>query len=225
MLLTSPNIKLKDVALGYPGHPHVIESVTCNLEGPGLFRREGPNGSGKSTLLEALAGHLPVRNGCLRVCGREAVQGRQESVVFVRTTPALVQSVTMRDHCLLFGGATSKGIERISQLTSELSLQKYLDHVPSQLSSGTRRKFWVALGLLRQTPVLLMDEPFNELDEDSSTWLLNKLTVEAATRLVIIVCHTWSARWPSGISRKLTDNLTVMEIPTISRTPRRKDAE
>lgn len=225
MLPTLPNIEFKDVTLGYLGHPHVIESLTYTLEGPGMFRLEGPNGSGKSTLLEGLSGHLPVSSGCLRVCGREAVQGRQKSVVFVRTAPALVQSVTMRDHCLLFGGSTSEGIERISQLISELSLQKYLDHVPNQLSSGTRRKFWVALGLLRQAPVLLMDEPFNELDEDTSAWLFDRLMVEAATRLVLIVCHTWSAGWPSGISQKLTENLAMMEIPVMSRTSRWKEVE
>lgn len=219
MSLTPPSIDLQNVTLGYPGHPPVIESLTCTLVGPGLVRLGGANGSGKSTLFEAIAGHLPVRDGQLQVCGRAAVQGRQEAVGFIRTAPALAHSVTMRDHCLLFGGTTNAGIDRISQLTSALSIQEYLDHVPAQLSSGTQRKFWVALGLLRKTPVLLIDEPFNELDEGASKWLRDQLMVEAATRLVVVVCHTWSEQWPSGMTRELTGNLTVTKIHVKSPMP------
>ena len=224
MSLTLPRIEFEDVTLGYSGHLPVIESLTRAFDGPGMLRLEGPNGSGKSTMLEAIAGHLPVRAGHLRVCGRDAVQGRQESVVLVRTAPALAKSVTMRDHCLLFGGTTNGGIERISQLTKKLGIQEHLDHVPAQLSSGTRRKFWVALGLVRRTPVLLMDEPFNELDEASSTWLLGYLMAEAATRLVILVCHTWPAEWPSGVTQNLIGNLSVTEISLVSRVPEKGDS-
>lgn len=213
MLPTLPKIEFDDVTLGYPGHPHVIDSLTHVLEGPGIIRLEGSNGSGKSTLCEAIAGHLPLRLGQIRVCGREAIQGRQESVTFIRTAPALAHSVTMRDHCLLFAGNTREGIQRISELTTALSLRPYLDHVPAQLSSGTQRKFWVALGLLRSTPVLLMDEPFNELDEESCTWLFTQLHTEAATRLVILVCHSWPAQWALGKRSDLTEKLAVTQIP------------
>lgn len=213
-----PSIQFEDVTLGYPGHPRVIESLTCYLEGPGFLRLEGPNGSGKSTLLEALAGHLPPSCGYISACGRKALQGRQESVAFVRTAPALADSVTMRDHCLLFGGREKAGIERISQLVRAFGIEEYLDYVPAQLSSGTQRKFWISLGLIRKTPVLLLDEPFNELDEGSSKWLFDRLTIEAATRLVIVVCHIWPAEWPLRKVRDLTENLTLSEIPVRSGT-------
>lgn len=219
-MLTSPKIEFEDVALGYPGRAPIISSLTTTFVGPGMLRLAGKNGSGKSTILEAISGHLPVRAGHLRVCGGEGIQGRQESVAFVRTAPALADSITMRDHCLLFGGTAESGIERISELTSALGIQEFLDHVPAQLSSGTRRKFWVALGLLRPTPVLLMDEPFNELDEESSAWLLEYLMAEAARRLVILVCHIWPSAWPLGLTQNLTGDISVTDIPLLPCNPK-----
>lgn len=216
---TLPRISLERVTLGYPGHQHLIESLTYSVDGPALIRLDGQNGSGKTTLLEAIAGHLPTRDGSIRVCNQEALQGRQSAVSFIRTSPALAHGVTMRDHCLLFSTVSSSGIERISQITSALSIQDYLDYVPAQLSSGTRRKFWIALGLLRRTPVLILDEPFNELDAESSTWLLNQLLLEATTRLVILVCHSWPDEYPLGVKEQLTSNLTVAHIPIKPQMP------
>lgn len=191
-------IEFDNLTVGYTSGRAVIDNLCGTVTGPGLHLLEGPNGSGKSTLLEALSGHLVPWSGSVLVDGGPPRHGRHGSVTLVRTDPAFLRGVTMRDHCLLFAGRDDAAIDRIADAVAGLSLEGYLDQTESVLSSGTRKKFWTALLLARTSPVLAIDEPFNAVDADSREWIRARLDAESRERLVIVVSHDVPPAWRAG---------------------------
>jgi len=188
-------IEFDHLTVGYRPPAAVIDNLTGRVDNPGLHLLEGPNGAGKSTLLEALSGHLVPWHGRVLVGGRPPRNGRHGDVTLVRTDPAFLRGVTMRDHCLLFAGRDEAALERIADGIEGLALEEHLDQAESALSSGTRKKMWTALLLARQTPVLALDEPFNAVDAASRAWICSRIEHEARTRQVIVASHDVPATW------------------------------
>ncbi len=213
-------IEFADLTVGYVRHRPVIEGLCGVLRGPGLYLLEGPNGSGKSTLLEALSGHLAPFRGVVLVDGQRPRAGRHPSVTLVRTDPALLRGVTMRDHCHLFADQDEDRLDAIAAAVDALQLRDHLDQTEAVLSSGTRKKFWAAMLLTRQSPVLALDEPFNAVDRDSRDWMRSRLEAEARDRLVVLASHDVPPGWrvaepavtapPLGLRRVVARARTTM---------------
>jgi len=150
----------------------------------------GRSGVGKSTLLRALAGLSPAPTR-LTVADQvitPALLGRRVSLV--GQTPALVEHWTVARHLRRVARR-----QRADQLARELIQGLDIDALqrlyPHQLSGGQRRRVALALALLRRPRLLLLDEPFSALDDDSRYRLFPKL--QALTRRlgcdVILVAH------------------------------------
>jgi ABC-2 type transport system ATP-binding protein len=117
----------------------------------------GPNGAGKSTLLSVLAGALEPSAGSV-----ERVNGVR--VGWVPQRPALYDRLTARENLMLF--ARLEG-ETEHEVTAEQLLTRFdvpADRPAHQLSVGNRQRLNVALGLLGDPRVLLLDEPTASLD-------------------------------------------------------------
>jgi ABC-type multidrug transport system ATPase subunit len=208
-------IQFDNLTVGYTRGKPVIDNLRGTLHGPGLHLLEGPNGVGKSTLLEALSGSLVPWSGSVLVDGRRPRHGRHGSVTLVRTEPAFLRGVTMRDHCLLFAGRDDTALDRMADAVEVLGLEGYLDQTESVLSSGTRKKFWTTLLLARQSPVLAIDEPFNAVDADSRDWICSRLDAESRERLVILVSHDVPPAWHAGDTVVSNGGLALRRLTSI----------
>jgi len=118
----------------------------------------GPNGAGKTTLLEILAGTLEPTSG--------SVSRRPREVGWVPQRPALYAKLTVRENLALF--ARLEGVPDVDMSVERLLEQSRLaaraDDEVGRLSGGTRQRVNIAIGLLGDPPVLLLDEPSSSLD-------------------------------------------------------------
>lgn len=150
----------------------------------------GHSGVGKSTLLRALAGLDPAA-GALRLDGgavNPAALARRVSLV--AQTPALIDHWTVARH-LRRVARHHQSAGLAGDLIRELGIDGLRALYPPQLSGGQRRRVALALALLRQPRLLLLDEPFSALDDDSRHRLYPGL--QALTRRlgcdVVLVAH------------------------------------
>ncbi|MDI9220440.1 thiamine ABC transporter ATP-binding protein ThiQ [Pantoea sp. EA-12] len=130
----------------------------------------GPSGAGKSTLLSLLGGFLPVSQGTLIMNGVDHTR----SVPSARPVSMLFQENNLFPHLTVqqnLGLGLHPGLkltpqqqQQIAAIAEQTGLQSLLTRLPDQLSGGQRQR--VALGrcLLRNQPILLLDEPFSALD-------------------------------------------------------------
>lgn len=130
----------------------------------------GPSGAGKSSLLSLIAGFLPAESGQLMLNGvdhRQTPPAKrpvsilfQENNLFPHLT--LSQNIALGLHPGL--KLTPPQREELARIAERVGLTALLDRLPSQVSGGQRQRAALARCLLRQQPILLLDEPFSALD-------------------------------------------------------------
>jgi len=155
----------------------------------------GPSGCGKTTLLKLIAGLLPADAGRIRVGGRTvAGPGRECSVVFQDF--ALLPWATVQKNVefgLALRGMAAAERARTARLAiGKVGLSGFEDAYPSQLSGGMQQRVGLARALAVNPQVLLMDEPFASIDEQTRRLfqddLLRLWSEERKT--VVLVTHS-----------------------------------
>ena len=159
-----------------------VDLTLCQGEIVGLV---GENGSGKSTLMKILVGALGADGGALEVGGRMG---------YCPQEPLLYERLTCDEHLELFGVAYGMAPEASSAaadaLYESLGFSRWCATQVTELSGGTRAKLNLALALLPDPDVLLLDEPYAGFDWDTYQRFWG-LTAErrAAGRSVLVVSH------------------------------------
>jgi NitT/TauT family transport system ATP-binding protein len=144
-----------------------VETTTITLE-PGEFVcLLGPSGCGKSSLLNAVAGHVHVTEGAIRVDGAE-VRGPGSDRGMVFQQYSLLPWKTIRDNIALgprlAGASAGIAAETASTFLNLIGLSRFADRYPAELSGGMQQRVGIARALANYPRVLLMDEPFGALD-------------------------------------------------------------
>ena len=141
----------------------------------------GPSGCGKSTLLNVIGGLLAPTAGTVEVLGKKVAGPMPRDIAFVFQENALFPWNTVRENVDL--GMRFQGVpraeraERAQRALEAVGLKDFADHFPGQLSGGMRQRAALARALSLQTDILLMDEPFGALDEQTRMILGEDLSV------------------------------------------------
>ena len=170
------SIRLENVSFSY-GDTAVLQEVTWHLPNKGVVCLWGPSGCGKTTLLRLLAGLERPQ------CG--AIEGaRRMSMVFQedRLLPWLsaVENVAMI-------GAEERAARDL--LLSLGLTDDELSALPQHLSGGQQRRVALARALAADSDILLLDEPFNGLDEDTWQNVVPQILAYAQHKPVVLVTH------------------------------------
>lgn len=145
----------------------------------------GENGSGKSTLMKILVGAIAADSGEVRIEGRMG---------YCPQEPVLYERLTCDEHLELFGVAYGMDRGTVTQAAEELygalDFGRWRTSRVEELSGGTRAKLNLALALLADPEILLLDEPYAGFDWDTyqKFW---ELAAErrAAGRSVLVISH------------------------------------
>lgn len=147
----------------------------------------GPSGAGKSTLLNLIAGFVLPTQGNIWLNGenhtRSAPYERPVSMLFQENN--LFPHLTVQQN-LALGLKTSLKLtaleqEQIERVADAVGLTSFLSRLPNSLSGGQKQRVALARCLLRDKPILLLDEPFSALDPELRMDMLN---------LIDELCHS-----------------------------------
>ena len=155
-----------------------LEDVTLSVE-PGQFVSiVGPTGCGKSSLLNMVAGLLPPTAGGVRVAG-QPVGGINRHAAYMFQHDALLPWRRVIDNVALgprLRGLPDGDARRDARgWIDRVGLHGLEDRYPHQLSGGQRKRAAMAQVLVNGRPLLLMDEPFGELDAQTRALMENEL--------------------------------------------------
>lgn len=164
-------LRVKDLRFAHPGQSQIYQFSF--VAGPGeVTAISGASGSGKSTLLDLLAGFLSPIGGSIDVDGLDLLPLPPEK----RPVSLLLQSDNLFDHLpadrnvgLGLPATTERrqAAGRIAQALAEVGLAEAGSQVAATLSGGQKQRVALARTLLRDRPVLLLDEPFSALDDET----------------------------------------------------------
>ena len=169
-----------------------INITIANNEIIGLL---GPNGAGKSTLLKAIAGVLPMDSGqvtftdCTRADLAYLPQKSEMDVSMPMTVFELVVTGLWRT-VGAFGRVKTNDFARIEQALMQVGMQDFVARPLQALSMGQLQRVLFARILVQDAPVILLDEPFNAVDANTTEILLGLMHQwQIEKRTVIAVLH------------------------------------
>jgi NitT/TauT family transport system ATP-binding protein len=156
----------------------------------------GPSGCGKSTLLNIIGGLLPPSGGTVDVGGTRVSGPLPRDIAYVFQENALFPWCTVLENVEL--GMTFQGVPageraaRARRALQSVGLADFALHYPGQLSGGMRQRAALARALSLDTSILLMDEPFGALDEQTRMVLGEDLSVLLANerKTIVFVTHS-----------------------------------
>jgi len=164
-----PAVEVRDLAKSYAGKTVLALDAWSVAQGE-RFVLLGPSGSGKSTLLRILAGLVPPDRGRVILHGQDmtGVPAHERGLGFVFQGLALWPHLSVRGNIALgLDRAVPDAAERkrrIAETTEELHIERFLGRKPAELSGGERQRVALARALVRRPGLLLLDEPFSDLD-------------------------------------------------------------
>ena len=200
---TSTVIKVEGVsqAFGAEGDPRrvvALESATLDIPRGELLSLIGPSGCGKSTLLNIIGGLATPTTGRVTIDGVEVKGPSPQKVAYVFQENTLFPWRTVIDNVKLgmaFQGVSKSEREgRARESLEAVGMQDFANHFPGQLSGGMKQRVQLARALGLQTEIVLMDEPFAALDEQTRMVLGEDLSVLLARtgKTIIFVTHSLS---------------------------------
>lgn len=191
-LLPSTVLQARGVVVAFDGTT-VLRDLTLTLARGELVALHGPNGSGKSTTLRTLAGLLSP------VAGQIHWRLPRTARLFLPDRPFLHEHLTLREHlrfvAMLHRLPEEATDERVRRLLDRLGLAHVLDAFPGALSRGMKQKFGLLLAFLPPFQVLMLDEPYTALDDQSRETVLELMREKAASGVTCLVTvhEPWEA--------------------------------
>ena len=188
-------VEVRHVAKVYPGDTQALRDIDLRFPRGQLTTLLGPSGCGKTTLLKIIAGLIPATNGRVLVNGTEISGPGPERAFVFQDFALLPWATTLRNAAFgleLRGMAKAEREEIARQHLREVGLGGFEDRYPHELSGGMRQRVGLARALAVDADVLLMDEPFSAVDEQTRRKfqedLLRLVAVEKKT--FIFVTHS-----------------------------------
>jgi ABC-2 type transport system ATP-binding protein len=157
----------------------------------GVHVLTGPNGIGKTSLLNAIAGSLPLRSGRIDIGGKP-LDHRDAQVVLAPNSPPeipWIRSGLLLEFIASLYPRSRRDATYADAVKQGFGLGAFLDAPLGTLSAGTARKVLLAATLIAAPPVMLFDEPTNDIDAASIAAFLGFVAEAAAQRIVIMTTH------------------------------------
>jgi len=201
MPTAEPAIKIRGVShqFGEAGDERFVRALTdtsLDVSRGELLCLIGPSGCGKSTLLNVIGGLMAPSAGGVEVMGKKVRGPLPREIAFVFQENALFPWNTVIENIelgMIFQGVP-KGARaaRAAAALTAVGLADFASHYPAQLSGGMRQRAALARALALETPILLMDEPFGALDEQTRMILGEDLSVLLAKsdKTIVFVTHS-----------------------------------
>ena len=195
----SPILQLSQVSCAYDAHKPAVQDISLSVKHGKILCLLGPSGCGKTTILRAVAGFEKVTTGKIYLKGEMVsasnfhVPPEKRRVGMVFQDYALFPHLSVADN-ITFGLQTSSAHtrhERIGTMLNLVGLEGLERRYPHELSGGQQQRVALARALAPNPVMLLMDEPFSNLDPDMTKKMRKELysLLRQTNTTAILVTH------------------------------------
>ena len=197
----SYDIEFSNVSFSYDKHEKVLNDISFTAKQGEVTALIGPSGGGKSTVSKLAARFWDVDGGSIRLGGKDISQVDPEKLLSAYSI--VFQDVILFDNTIMENirigrkGATD---EEVMQAAREAQCDEFISRLPdgyqtvigengSVLSGGERQRISIARALLKDAPVVLLDEATASLDAENETYIQEAISRLIKNKTVIIIAH------------------------------------
>jgi ABC-type multidrug transport system fused ATPase/permease subunit len=198
---TIQSISFENVVFQYPAKK-VLDSFSMTMKRGDLLVMMGKSGLGKTTILNLLLGFMAPRSGVIMVNGKhdfkKDICGFRLRVAYVRQQSFMLHASIKENIALAEKVFDDKRLQAVAKVTGVDKIAQSLNEVVTEdgknFSGGERQRIALARALYRDFDLLILDEPFNELDESSERQLLRELRrIADEGKMILLVTHSPAA--------------------------------
>ena len=180
------------------GGTEVLRDLTFSVEPGQVTGLLGPSGCGKTTLMRAIVGVQRITAGSVTVFGRPAGSaGLRSRIGYVTQAPSVYDDLTVEENLSFFAAVLGVGSDRIDDCIKVVDLVAERDKVVGRLSGGQRSRVSLAVALLGEPTLIVLDEPtvgldpvlrrdlwetFHRLADDGAAVFVSSHVMDEATR-------------------------------------------
>ena len=198
------DITLKDVSFGYHDDKEILHDVSLNIPSGQMTALVGPSGSGKSTLAKLAAGFWDVKNGSITMGGRDLktipLEQLYEQVAFVSQDNYLFDDTVRENIRMGRLNATDAEVEAAAHAAGCDSFIGELEHGydtvvgggGAHLSGGERQRIAIARAMLKDAPVVILDEATAYIDPENEVIIQKAVGALVKNKTVIVIAHRLS---------------------------------
>lgn len=170
------------------GKKVIFDQLELKIEKADIWALIAPNGAGKTTLMDCIANLQEPDSGTIRLLGRSNQEtDLYRDVAYLQDNRVLYPELTGREHLSFVQKVQGLERERIQQVIEEIGIADYVDAPVKSYSLGMKQHLLLALAIMNQPKILLLDEPLNGLDPASYIQTRKLLTRLAASGTTIII--------------------------------------
>ncbi|HEY6274630.1 MAG TPA: ABC transporter ATP-binding protein [Terriglobales bacterium] len=185
----APPVQLENVSKIY-GRTAAVRNVSLELQRGRFYVLRGENGAGKSTLLRMIAGLSEPTEGTIRIFGRRA-RKVLDHLGFMAHAPLLYDEFSGLENLRFF--ARLYGVEsdeQLSQSMRRVGLDPELARRVGQYSQGMRQRLSLARAIFHSPWLLLLDEPFSNVDPESAAEIARLLAaMRSEGKTILLITH------------------------------------
>ena len=191
-------LSIEGISFRYAGGDEpVLRELSISVPSGGIFGLLGPNGAGKTTLISILAGQLRAASGRITVDDTPLEELRRREPASLGLVPqefAFYPMLTCAENLRFFGAvqglAGARLRERVDSVANFARIVNVMPRRAGELSGGLRRRLNLAIGLLTEPRILLLDEPTVGVDPQSRSFLLDSIRALAGEgRTILYTSH------------------------------------
>ncbi len=164
---------------------YILKDISFSIKENGVYVLCGPSGSGKSTILNTIARTDYIHNG--KITGNKTLDYNSTDVHYVSVDDNVFGFFTINDNLKLFSSDQNK----IDEILKELNIFELKNKKCSLLSKGERERVAIASGLIDDKPILLIDEPTANLDNEFSKVAYDVILKYGHNKITIIATHDY----------------------------------
>lgn len=185
-------IEIKNVSKSFKGI-EVLKDISMTLESGHIYGFIGHNGSGKTVLLKLICAFLDPSTGEILFDGKNVIKNNEypPSTRALIERPTFISELSGKENLELLANIQKKiGEKEIEETLEKVGLKEAENKLYYKYSLGMKQKLGIAQVLMENPDVLILDEPFNGLDEESAKNIRNILLEEKQKgKLIILATH------------------------------------
>ncbi|MEK5040231.1 ABC transporter ATP-binding protein [Sporosarcina sp. FSL K6-3457] len=161
-------LSVNDIHKSY-GKEQVLKGISFAIETPQILALVGPNGSGKSTLLNIITNLLTADRGEVSILGKSNKNPNIfKKISFMQDNTVLYDYLTGYDHLQFIGDVQGLSKQQLLNTAERIGISGYLNKKVKNYSLGMKQHLLLAMAVVNEPKLLILDEPLNGLDPTSA---------------------------------------------------------